>query len=496
MPPEIESLPAGTQDRGLFDEVGSGESLFRVLVETVGLRQQSLPIPPLPKPPPPISRSRRCRQRFARALALWRVAEQSRCAVNFLYQPGSLCGQSAESAVSARIKSQDASDFVSDIWRRLLCEAQRVMAGRRESLHSCPTGDALLSRVMKREVCGLYLESKAAEQYVSFVSDLVVEPPVGHTTVPMLEALGPELADAYADIERMLRPAAEVEAARQTFHGRYCRVMGQRSQWVRYFQRPDVRALWRLRPADESLAVFSVAAVLKKDGRTQRKLVQSVPLNAMMRSPAELLGLEEVDYGLAGGVALCQLSTADGKLAVATLDESNAFTHVVTPSSWWPWMTGPLLFARELPADWRDPLWPPDLAIRPQYQRLGMGHSHAVFILQTINLRGMRQALVASSALSARHLRVRFLNAEEERRTRAQLTDGEVGVYAHLDDIAAMAAEQEDAALVVHLVGVVLRALGFVITFGDALLDRRYLGFSPRRSPARWEPYPEKLGHL
>ena len=196
----------------------------------------------------------------------------------------------------------------------------------------------------------------------------------------------------------------------------------------------------------------------------------------------------------------CANVGVDGAFAVHTLDEANAFTHIQTPESWWPMMGGPAVYAKELPSSWVDPTWHPNLLIGPQYTRLGMGFSHAVFILQNINLEAAVRAVRSSALLTGRHLRVVFLNKAIERETRVELTGGtkrNVAIYIHLDDIAALAAQDSDARLVVDVIDTELRNLGFLTTRADATADGSpYVGFVPQRSPIRWHPAPLRLGNL
>ena len=131
---------------------------------------------------------------------------------------------------------------------------------------------------------------------------------------------------------------------------RYCRVLGPRREWVKYLCRPEVSLLWTLAPLVEVELTMGIACVLKKNGRDLRKVLQSVPFNSACFSIEEAF-TEPFEYGIQGGAALAQLTfpaTAEEWCAL-TLDQSNAFSHVITPEWWWPRMCGPAVRCAELP---------------------------------------------------------------------------------------------------------------------------------------------------
>ena len=75
-------------------------------------------------------------------------------------------------------------------------------------------------------------------------------------------------------------------------------------------------------------------------------------------------------------------------MEVASLDESNAFSYVITPPWFWAWFAAPPMLAIEV---WD--LLPKDLQSRcrydswvaPQYRRLAVGFTHLVHILMSTN---------------------------------------------------------------------------------------------------------------
>ena len=108
------------------------------------------------------------------------------------------------------------------------------------------------------------------------------------------------------------------------------------------------------------------------------------------------------DEGMRGAEAVCSMHSQGSDLAVAALDESNAFSFVSTPSWMWPCFSTPAVRAIEvwsvIPAEIRARCAPHEL-VAAQYQRLAMGFSHSVHILMTINMRHSGGVLMASSKL-------------------------------------------------------------------------------------------------
>ena len=117
-----------------------------------------------------------------------------------------------------------------------------------------------------------------------------------------------------------------------------------------------------------------------------------------------------IDYGLLGGSALAQCSVVPGEIHGKMLDESNAFTFVVTPEPWWEYMKGPVIAAGDLPAEWTQGRREPHIKIQPRYTRLGKGHAHAAFILFQINLCAAARAIRAGSRLGVLGVDTRALN--------------------------------------------------------------------------------------
>ena len=257
-----------------------------------------------------------------------------------------------------------------------------------------------------------------------------------------------------------------------------------------YLRRPGVRSLWVLAPEEDAVCTMAIAAVEKSSGDALRKINMSVPFNTVACTVDELMGYP-VDYGLVGGTALCQCMACDDSLDVAAMDESNAFTYIETPRRWWPMMAGPRIRAGDLPRSWTRGRWAASRWLRPQYRRLGMGHTHSGFILMQINLGAIERSL--SGAKLA--MRVVLLSLAPERARRCCLVPGTVAIYLHLDDFGFLGMRSGDTDQVRAVVRDELERMGFKVTCSRPM-DGRFIGYAPRRSPARWDPCDAKLGGI
>jgi len=286
------------------------------------------------------------------------------------------------------------------VWERLLRECSRVEAARRASLAEAPTGADLL-RALTRQSGDGYSTWVRGPVYAPFISDLIAEPPLGHSPVPMLEFLPEQVAEKYVDVADILRDrGSHVGCYTAHERGHFDSILGERREWLRYLRRPEAQALWRLRPAEEARATLSVAAVEKSSGTALRKILMSIPFNEACLTPSEVMG-SRCDYGLVGGAALAQVAAHDAEFAALAWDQSNAFSMVVTPESWWPFMAGPPIHVYEADPAWvaaSNPdgaPWSPSKLLRPLYTRLGMGHTHAAWILMQLNLAIIRSAIAS-----------------------------------------------------------------------------------------------------
>jgi len=375
------------------------------------------------------------------------------------------------------------------VWQALLRENQRLQLARRHSFLNFATGAELWHHITKTAAQETYGRMEATP-YVPFVGDQMAEPDLGAGVVPMMEALPPHVAAKYLQVEDLLLPADAIPIDPKELGRRYRQILGRRAEWIQYLQRPEVEPLWELLEPDQVKATLSVAAVPKVGKVGLRKILMSVPFNNLAAPPSSLMGFE-VDYGLTGGAALSQLYVP-GSWHTRSLDESNAFTHILTPSAWWPYMAAPPVRACELPTRWTRGRWKKHQKLYLGYRRLGMGHTHAVFILMEVNKAVTMQAMRTSARLSEAVM----LNELRTRAFRLHLEEYPVVIYIHLDDFIFISYDEELAEEARGLVSLALRALGFGITEDDPMLSGRYVGYLPVAKPARWEPAALKLGSL
>ena len=235
--------------------------LLAQVVEALRLGREVFPLSPIPAPPFPHSRGRRSRQRFHRAHRLWELAENSRVTLSNVGAPA--C-QDVVTAVSYRRVRRGDQHRCTTIWLTILRECKRVIAARRASCQRLPTGAALTEYMMRHSGADLYT-SNLMGAYVPFVGRLMAEPPPDHPAVPLLRALPEDIGSQYLDVRRLIKPDDQIPSDFQLIQKRYRRVLGQRSEWVKYLHRRDIRPLWRLVPAEEVKLYMGIGAVPKKD---------------------------------------------------------------------------------------------------------------------------------------------------------------------------------------------------------------------------------------
>ena len=98
--------------------------------------------------------------------------------------------------------------------------------------------------------------------YVSFEADRVAEPSLECPTVVMLDGLPAKHAALYSSPACIVKPVEEWPDDMAELERRYCRVLGQRREWVRYSHRLEVRLSWQLVPLEERELPMGIAAVL------------------------------------------------------------------------------------------------------------------------------------------------------------------------------------------------------------------------------------------
>ena len=155
-------------------------------------------------------------------------------------------------------------------------------------------------------------------------------------------------------------------------------------EYLRYFDRADVRHLWDWHAASEVRCFGGFSTVAKKSGGKQRKLLMQVPFNYLMCSVHQRPGL-----GMDGGKAVSRIRSDGEGFACAACDESNAFTSVIVRHVMIKFQGTPPVVAATfwhlLPIALRSRIRRRD-PVSACNRRLTMAASHAVFILMQINL--------------------------------------------------------------------------------------------------------------
>jgi hypothetical protein len=109
-----------------------------------------------------------------------------------------------------------------------------------------------------------------------------------------------------------------------------------------------------------------------------------------------------------------------------------------------------------------------------------MGHMAAVFVLIKINVTAVRTALANSS----RFAHCAILNDRSPRCEGVNLAT-QCAVYIHVDDFGCMGADEETADALASEISVVLKYVGFSLTFQLAGVYKRYIGLEASTQPAR-----------
>jgi len=228
---------------------------------------------------------------------------------------------------------------------------------------------------------------------VPFVAAQIAEPNKDSRIVDMLECLPIEESKYYASECNVTHGVEVCPTLLQEITQRYNFLGGDYTEWVAYLNRPDLPPMmWKFVTEDEVQTDAGVSAVAKKEPGQLRKLIMSCPANYCMQDVRA-----RRNHGLGGSSALGKVLAWEPETEAALLDESNAFTSVLTPSWLWKYMACPRVAAADvwtlLPADLRSKVKPWTL-VAPLYQRLPMGCSHSVHILMSINLHTIGQALI------------------------------------------------------------------------------------------------------
>lgn len=226
-----------------------------------------------------------------------------------------------------------------------------------------------------------------------------------------------------------------------------------------YLNRSDVRKLWDLEAAEESGATASIAAVEKQSSESiapQRNIIMVVPFNDAAVTVGELIG-REPDCGLYGGAALATARVLAQCSALATADQSNAFTYVEAPRAWWQNQAGARVRWCSLPIAWTVGRSRPLAWLRPMCKRLAIGSTHAGFIIMAINQASTCRVF---SSWRLGH-KLALLNDTAQLYCGIVIAGNEIAVHIHVDDFGALSTEQKDIDAMIQALAEELERIGF-----------------------------------
>ena len=299
-PPMPDILPACAEQPTAFADCGGDGDAAPAFAGQASLSADALrgacvagadllPIPRIPRPPVPTTRSHRVRARYLRAVDVWVVAEAARASINHMSAAVPHAVHDDGEVPPCRVTRAESPQH--RVWIHLLKEAKRVSEARRAAAAAGLTGAVLLESLTKRSHADLYGSIHTGPCYLPFKADKMAEPPVHHPVIDLLEALPANVSERYGVFDYVMRPAAEVEAADRKYRGgAYDSILGDRKEYVKYFQRSEAQLLWDLIPEEQALSTLSVAAVANISGTALWKILMCVPFNEKTRSPSEVVG--------------------------------------------------------------------------------------------------------------------------------------------------------------------------------------------------------------
>ena len=225
-----------------------------------------------------------------------------------------------------------------------------------------------------------------------------IDEPDSNYVVDTLEALPADEAQFYSSEDNVVDFTFKSKVILAELEQQYGFVGGSQSEYVSYFHRDNLPTnMWHWDLWSECRTVTGFSTVCKKKAPMLRKLLMAVASNYCFVDPKV-----RADLGMAGGGALTRVHSEGKGLAIASCDESNAFTYVLMPKWMWKWFACPPLPAimvwKSLPLSLQL-LCNPATWVSPQYMRLPMGCSHSVHILMMINIRYIGLTLLESRKL-------------------------------------------------------------------------------------------------
>ena len=269
---------------------------------------------------------------------------------------------------------------------------------RRDLAFGQSSGAHATASLVKADIADRYTFKVRQHNQIPLMAHCIDEPNADWPSVDMLSALPPHERDYYSHEHNVVETEGKDHEEFKALEKQYGFVGGTYDEYTKYFQRTDCdQGLWHFVDGSEVRATAGFSVVPKKAEGRQRKLLMQVPANYYWQDASARSNL-----GMLGGGGLASLYAPGGDWAVATFDQSNAFTAVRTPRWMWGWVAAPPLRAADvwqrLGASLRRRCNPMSWVF-PLYTRLAMGSSHSVHILMSINLEHVGRALRQSSRL-------------------------------------------------------------------------------------------------
>ena len=178
-----------------------------------------------------------------------------------------------------------------------------------------------------------YSAAVKRQLHTPFIADMIDEVTT-ERVVDMLAALPEQESNFYAEESNVVDWCGKSEQQLRELEEHYGFLGGSQAEWARYLRRADLPPrLWTYMRRPDIRAINGVSAVRKKDPTRLRKLIMAVPANYAWCDASA-----RANHGFGGGGSMSLVRILEGSLDVSRCDQSNAFSSVLTPSWWWPWM--------------------------------------------------------------------------------------------------------------------------------------------------------------
>lgn len=349
------------------------------------------PLPSLCPPSPPSSGSRRCVQRYKRALAVTKIAILIINSLNLLYSSYATCEHpllTAPHVFSSSIQnSHEANQLLPSAKQaRLLAHiytAASRYVRRRGSLAGSECGDlhhhplaffdekdeilAELRRLSTADPVTDYLRLPSTQTAKPIVADRVSLPDSAGS-VDLLSILPPDLATKYADPSRVLAPGPSQPGAATA--GPRGRLFGSRVEWTKLVRR--LKSLGMVDFTCDPAAVCGVFCTDKAESML-RFIIDARSANKLFAEP-ERVELPTPDL-------MAALATDPSKpLYVAKVDLDNFYHRIRIPEWMRRYFSLPPVRAGDLGLE--DRFCGADVMVYPCCATLPMGWSHSVLLAQ------------------------------------------------------------------------------------------------------------------